>query len=262
MTPAERLDRIRLARTPGIGALTFRRLLARYPSAADAIDAAPGLASAGNRTDPLRITPLADIEREMARLDKLGGRMLVLGEPDYPDMLALLEAAPPLLSILGDPACLNARVVGLVGARNASANGQRMAELLAADLASKGIVVVSGLARGIDTAAHNGAMHTGLTIACTAGGLDMPYPTENTALQARIASKGAVVTEAPLGTAPQSRHFPRRNRLIAGLALGVVVVEAARKSRHADHRANRPGCRPRRLCRPWLAPRSPQRGFK
>jgi DNA processing protein len=230
MTPAERFDRIRLARTPGIGAITFRRLLARYPSAAEAIDAAPALARAGNRADPLHIPPASDIERELTRLEKLGGRMLVLGDPDYPAMLTLLEAVPPLLSMLGDPACLNARVVGLVGARNASANGQRMAELLAADLASHGIVIVSGLARGIDTAAHNGAMHTGLTIACTAGGLDMPYPPENTALQARIAAKGAVITEAPLGTAPQSRHFPRRNRLIAGLALGVVVVEAARNS--------------------------------
>ena len=230
MTPAEHLGRLRLARTPGIGPITYRRLLARYGTAAAAIDALPGLAKAGGRATPFRAAEAADVERESARLAKLGGRMLVLGEPGYPEMLALLEDAPPLLSVLGDPACFAIRAVGLVGARNASANGQRMAELLAADLAARGIIVVSGLARGIDTAAHTGAMHTGRTIACVAGGLDMPYPPENAALQARIAANGAVVTEAPLGTAPQSRHFPRRNRLIAGLALGVVVIEAARNS--------------------------------
>ncbi len=230
MTPGERLGRIRLARTSGVGPQTYRRLLARYASADEAIDALPGLARAGGRADPLRVVPAGEVERELARLDKLGGRMLVLGAPDYPDMLALLDYAPPLLSILGDPACFAARAVGMVGARNASVNGQRMAELLAADLGMHGVVVVSGLARGIDTAAHTGAMHTGRTIACVAGGLDVPYPPENTALQARIAANGAVVTEAPLGTAPQSRHFPRRNRLIAGLSLGVVVVEAARNS--------------------------------
>jgi DNA processing protein len=230
MTPAERLGRIRLARTSGVGPITYRRLLGRYATAAEAIDALPGLARSGGRADPLRVPPASDIEREMARLAKLGGRMLLLDEPDYPEMLALLEDAPPVLSLLGDPACLASRAVGLVGARNASANGQRMAEMLAADLAMGGVVVVSGLARGIDTAAHTGAMHTGQTIAAVAGGVDMPYPPENAALQTRIAAHGAVITEAPLGTAPQSRHFPRRNRLIAGLSLGVVVVEAARNS--------------------------------
>jgi DNA processing protein len=221
---------MRLARTSGIGPVTYRRLLLTYATAAEAIDALPGLARAGGRTDPLRVTPASDVEREWQRVEKHGGAMLVLGAPDYPEMLALLEDAPPLISVLGDPACLDLRAVGLVGARNASANGQRMAELLAADLAISGVIVVSGMARGIDTAAHVGAMHTGRTVAAVAGGLDMPYPPENTALQARIAANGAVITEAPFGTAPQSRHFPRRNRLIAGLSLGVVVVEAARHS--------------------------------
>ena len=230
MTPAERLARVRLSRTSGIGPLTYRRLLARFATAEEAIDALPGLARAGGRSDPLRVPPPGDVEREMARLAKLGGRMLVLGEPDYPELLALLEDAPPVLSMFGDPACFAERAVGLVGARNASANGQRMAELLAADLATSGVVVVSGLARGIDTAAHTGAMHTGRTMAAVAGGVDVPYPPENAALQARIGERGAVVSEAPLGTAPQTRHFPRRNRLIAGLSLGVVVVEAARHS--------------------------------
>jgi DNA processing protein len=125
---------------------------------------------------------------------------------------------------------LHGRGVGVVGARNASANGQRMAEALATDLAAKGLVVVSGLARGIDAAAHRGALHVGLTVAAVAGGLDQPYPPEHAGLQAEIGARGAVITEAPLGTAPQSRHFPRRNRLIAGLSLGLVVVEAAPRS--------------------------------
>ena len=230
MTAAERLARIRLARTPGIGPLTFRRLLARFPAAEEAIDALPGLARAGGRTTPTTVAPAAAVEKELARLHRLGGCMLVLGEPGYPANLALLEDAPPVLSLLGDPALLSNRAVGMVGARNASANGQRMAEALAAELASHGVLIASGLARGIDTAAHTGALHTGHTAAAIAGGLDMPYPPENTALQARIAEKGVVVAEAPLGTAPQSRHFPRRNRIIAGLSLAVVVVEAARHS--------------------------------
>ncbi len=230
MTAAERLGRLRLARTPGVGPLTFRRLLARFASAEEAIAALPGLAAASGRASPAAVTSAAAVEKELARVRRLGGRMLVLGEPDYPANLALLEDAPSALSVLGDPALLTRRAVGLVGARNASANGQRVAEVLAAELASHGVLVVSGLARGIDAAAHTGALHTGHTAAAIAGGLDMPYPAENTALQARIAERGVVVAEAPLGTAPQSRHFPRRNRIIAGLSLGVVVVEAARHS--------------------------------
>ena len=230
MNPAERHARIRLARTPGVGPVTYRRLLGRFASAALAIEALPELAQAGGRTAPLAVTPVRDVDRELARLHKIGARMLVLGEPDYPDMLAMLEDAPPILSVLGDVALLTRRAVGLVGARNASANGQRMAEALAAELAMQDVLVVSGLARGIDTAAHTGALHTGATAAAVAGGLDMPYPPENTALQARIAERGVVVAEAPLGTAPQARHFPRRNRIIAGLSRAVVVVEAARHS--------------------------------
>ena len=229
MTEAERLARIRLARTSGVGPLTYRRLLARYATAGEAIDALPGLARAGGR-EAVKVIAEAEIGRELDRLHRLGGRMLVLGEAGYPELLALMEDAPPVISILGDPAVFTPRAIAVVGARNASANGQRMAEMLAADLTIAGLVVVSGLARGIDAAAHLGAMHTGRTIAAVAGGVDKPYPPENTALQARIAENGAVVAEAPLGTAPQSRHFPRRNRVIAGLSLGVVVVEAARHS--------------------------------
>ena len=167
--------------------------------------------------------------RELRGLARLGARMIFAGEPDYPPLLALLDDAPAVIAVLGDPALLSARAVALVGGRNASANGQRMAENLAAELAHS-LVVVSGLARGIDAAAHPGALQTGRTIAAVAGGLDMPYPPEHADLQRRIAESGAVVSEAPLGTAPQARHFPRRNRIIAGLSLGVVVVEAALRS--------------------------------
>jgi DNA processing protein len=167
--------------------------------------------------------------RELRGLARLGARMVFAGEPDYPPLLALLDDAPAAVAVLGDPALLANRAIALVGGRNASANGQRMAENLAAELA-RSLVVVSGLARGIDAAAHSGAMQTGRTVAAVAGGLDMPYPPEHADLQRRVAESGAVVTEAPLGTAPQARHFPRRNRIIAGLALGVVVVEAALRS--------------------------------
>jgi DNA processing protein len=155
---------------------------------------------------------------------------LVLDGPDYPPLLALLDSAPPALTVLGDVGALAARAVAMVGARNASANGQRVAEMLAADLALAGIVVVSGMARGIDAAAHAGALSTGRTVAAIAGGIDIAYPPENADLQRRVAAGGAVVAEAPFGTAPQARHFPRRNRVIAGLSLGVVVVEAAPQS--------------------------------
>ncbi len=224
------VDRLRLARTEGVGPVTYRRLMAQFATAAEAIEALPDLAKSGGRATPPKVPTARDAEREMERLARLGGRMLFAGTADYPPLMALLPDPPPVLSVLGDIAALRGRAVGVVGARNASANGQRMAEALGSDLAAQGLVVVSGMARGIDAAAHTGALHVGLTVAATAGGLDQPYPPEHTDLQARIAARGCVVTEAPFGTAPQSRHFPRRNRIIAGLSLGLVVVEAALRS--------------------------------
>jgi DNA processing protein len=225
----ELTDCWRLAQTEGVGPIAWRRLLSRYGSAAAALNALPGLARAGGRQAPPATPTAAEAEDELARLDKQGAIPLVLGQPAYPPLLALLEDAPPIIAVQGDPALLAARAVALVGGRNASANGQRMAETLAAALA-RSVVVVSGMARGVDAAAHQGALATGRTVAVVAGGLDMPYPPEHAALQRRIAEAGAVVAEAPLGTAPQARHFPRRNRIIAGLSLGVVVVEAAPRS--------------------------------
>jgi DNA processing protein len=230
VTPGEKLDRVRLARTEGIGPIAWQRLIGRFGSAAAAIAALPGLSRAGGRGEPPAVPSRARAEAELEGLEKLGGRMLVLGGPGYPPLLAQLADPPPALAVLGDVAVLDTRAVAIVGGRNASANGQRIAEELASALATAGLPVVSGMARGVDGAAHSGALATGRTIAAVAGGLDMPYPPQHRELQARIAGQGAVVAEAPLGTAPQARHFPRRNRIIAGLSLGVVVVEAALRS--------------------------------
>ncbi len=227
ITHAERRDRLRLARTGGVGPVTYRRLLRRYGTAAEAIDALPGIARGAGRAQRPVTPGVDDAEREMAQVAALGGQILVLDTPGYPLMLSLLDVAPPILSVLGDPAALDVRSVALVGARNASSHGQRMAELLAADLAQHGLMIVSGLARGIDAAAHDGAMRTGRTVAVIATGIDIAYPAQNTALQRRVAENGAVVSEAPLGTPPTDRFFPRRNRVIAGLSVGVVVIEAA-----------------------------------
>ena len=226
MTPAEALACLRLARTEGVGAQTYRRLLARFGRAEAALDALPGF-SRGR----LKPAPAGEAEREWEAVARFGGRFLFIGHAGYPALLAELDEPPPVLAMLGAPEALAGSAVAIVGARNASAGGRRIAEELAEALARAGQVVVSGAARGIDAAAHQGALRGGRTVAAVAGGLDQPYPAEHAPLQARIAAEGgAILTEAPFGTAPQARHFPRRNRIIAGLALGVVVVEAAHRS--------------------------------
>lgn len=227
---SERRDRLRLYRSENVGPVTFRELLARHGgAAAAALDALPRLAARGGRRRPLRLAAAGEAERELAVLDKLGARMMFDGEAGFPAPLAALADAPPLLAVLGHPHLLTGRCVGMVGARNASSNGRIMAETLARELGHAGFVVVSGLARGIDAAAHRGALAGG-TVAAVAGGVDVAYPAENADLQDRIAREGAVISEMPPGVVPQARHFPRRNRLIAGLSLGVIVVEAALKS--------------------------------
>lgn len=218
---------LRLARTDSVGPRTWRRLVERYQTAEAALDALPHLPARNGRTPLIPPSP-AHIEAEIDATLKIGGQFLTLLDATYPPLLRACPDAPPVISVLGDASCLSKPGVGLVGARNASAHGVRLAESLATELAEAGLVVISGLARGIDRAAHMGALHRhGLTIAAIAGGLDCPYPRENAALHAEIAEKGLLVTEAPLGTTPTARHFPRRNRLIAGLGLGCVVVEAA-----------------------------------
>lgn len=224
------LPRLRLARSEGVGALTWRRLMERYDGdAAAALDALPGLAEAGRRLAP---APIGPVLREIEALAAMGARLLFVDDPAYPPLLARLPNAPAMLAVLGAPDRLGLPAVALVGARAASAGGRRIAEAMAEDLAKAGVVVVSGLARGIDAAAHTGALRgVGKTVAVVPGGLDVPYPRENAYLQERIiAEGGAVVAESPLGMAPLARHFPARNRIVAGLCLGVVVVEAARNS--------------------------------
>lgn len=229
LSSAERLDWLRLIRSENVGPRTFARLLERFGSAAAALDALPGLARKGGARRPIRICPRADAERELAAAERLGIRLLGWREPGYPAWLAALDDAPPLLCVLGNPSVLAKPMVAMVGARNASLNGRNFARSLAADLGRAGYVVASGMARGIDTAAHQGALASG-TVAVLAGGVDVVYPPENEPLWREIKEAGAVVSEMPVGTQPQASHFPRRNRIISGLSLGVVVVEAAARS--------------------------------
>jgi DNA processing protein len=229
LTDLERLDWLRLIRTENVGPVTFARLMERFDTAGKAIQALPELAKRGGRKAPLRIASRAETEREAAAVTKYGARLIASCEPDYPQALAAIDDAPPLISVKGHPHLLRKRAVAVVGARNASINGKRSAEMLARDLGAAGFVVVSGLARGIDASAHAGSLASG-TAAVVAGGIDVVYPEENRALQERIAEQGAVVAECAIGTQPLARHFPRRNRIISGLALGVVVIEATLKS--------------------------------
>jgi DNA processing protein len=229
LNPAEKLDWLRLLRTENVGPVTFYQLLARYGSAGAALEALPEVARRGGRDRALTLFPKPAAERELAALDRAGARLVAWGEPDYPTALAAIDDAPPLLSIRGKAEVLGRPAIAVVGARNASANGRRFARDMALQLGQRGLVVVSGLARGIDTAAHEGAMPTG-TVAVLAGGIDSVYPEENRELHEAIAERGALVAEMPIGTVPQARHFPRRNRIISGCALGVLVVEAALRS--------------------------------
>lgn len=229
LTQAEKLDWLRLIRSENVGPITFYRLLERFGSAAAALDALPDLAKQGGRKGKLRIPSKSACEKEWAAIDRAGGHLIAWGEPDYPPLLSHVEDAPPLLIVLGHPHLLRKKSIAVVGARNASLNGQRLAEGMARDLGRFGFLVVSGLARGVDTAAHKGAIASG-TLAVLGGGADVIYPKENAALYDRMRAEGALVSEVPLGTQPQARHFPRRNRIISGLSRGIVVIEAGLKS--------------------------------
>ncbi|MGH6931605.1 MAG: DNA-processing protein DprA [Dongiaceae bacterium] len=229
LSDAERIDWLRLSRSENVGPITFRQLLQRFGGAGAALAALPDLARRGGRNGALKIHGRNEAASEITAIHKLGGRLIASVEPDYPLPLAALDDAPPLITVLGDVALLTRQAVAIVGARNASANGRRLAEDIARDIGGAGFLVVSGLARGIDSAAHRGSLRTG-TAAVVAGGADMVYPPENGELHHAIAEQGLIVAEMPLGTVPQARHFPRRNRLISGLALGVLVAEAALKS--------------------------------
>ena len=222
------VDRLRLVRSPGIGPVTYRQLIARFGTPAAALAAVPDLARRGGGKAPA-LHSRDDAEREIARVEKLGAKWLALGQGLYPRLLAELEDAPPLLIVKGDLTLLDKQSVAIVGARNASAAACRFARGLAHDLGQNGLVVVSGLARGIDSAAHDGALQTG-TVAVVAGGVDVFYPPENEQRQKALYERGLVIAEMPPGTEPRARHFPYRNRIIAGTASGTVVVEAAPRS--------------------------------
>ena len=228
MATPDQIARLRLIRSEQIGPVTYRQLLARFGSAQAAIEAIPELAARGGGHAPKIASP-AEAEREIEEVGRIAARHLFLGEEDYPPMLAQLEAAPPVLIARGDTALLTQPAVSMVGARNASAAACRFARQLAQALGDRGSVIVSGLARGIDSAAHDGALATG-TIAVIAGGIDVFYPPENEERQRAIGERGLVLAELPPGTEPRARHFPYRNRIIAGLTPGTIVVEAAPKS--------------------------------
>jgi len=229
LTDKEKLAQLRLIRTEGIGPIMFRGLLTRFGNAVAALEGATELAARSGRKKPLVPPPESAAEHELERLAKAGGHALFLNDADYPAQLAAIEDAPPVLFAMGRLELLGSRAVGIVGARNASVSGLKLTRTIAGALAEAGVTVTSGLARGIDTAAHQASLAHG-TMACVAGGLDIYYPPENEALQRQIAEQGLLVSEMPMGTRPQARHFPRRNRLISGLSLGVLVVEAALKS--------------------------------
>jgi DNA processing protein len=223
----QRLDWLRLIRSESIGPRTFRTLVNRFGGAAGALDALPELGRQAGRS--LRLCTPPEAEREFEALRRRGAHLIALGEAPYPVPLQAIDSAPPLIAIEGDPAVLNRPCVAVVGSRNASAAGLKFTATLARELGEAGFVVVSGLARGIDTAAHQASLESG-TIAVLAGGLDEVYPPQNIPLLGRISERGAALSEMPLGWMPRGRDFPRRNRLVSGLALGTVVVEAARKS--------------------------------
>ena len=228
MSDEAAIARLQLIRTPQIGPVTYRNLVARFGDAARAIAALPDLAArGGGRPPPVALRAIA--EREIATAARLKARHLFVDDPDYPPLLAELDDAPPVLMLRGDDGLMRRPVIAMVGARNASAAACRFARQLAVELGREGVTIVSGLARGVDTAAHAGSIDAG-TIGVIAGGIDIVYPPENAALQERIATEGLLIAEQPPGTEPRARHFPYRNRIIAGLAQGTVVVEAAPQS--------------------------------
>lgn len=224
----ERIAWLRLIRTESIGPVTFYSLLEKFGSAGEALYALPELAKKSGRKKMLSIFTEAHALKELDALKRYGARLILASDQDYPLPLKTLSDAPPILSAYGATS-LNQPILGIVGARNASLNGQRFAGKIAKDLGNFGWVIVSGLARGIDAAAHKGALETG-TVAVVAGGIDHIYPPENAQLYRQISEKGIIISEVPFGTAPQSTFFPRRNRIISGIARGIVIIEAAFKS--------------------------------
>jgi DNA processing protein len=226
----QRISWLRLIRSENVGPATFRQLINIYGSADAALEALPDLAARGGSRRGVRIASIGDAERELEATHTLGARIVGIGEPDFPNLLRQSDTPPPMVVVKGESAVFDLPAVSVVGARNASLAGIKFTHRIAAELGAEGVAVVSGLARGIDAAAHKAALSTG-TIAVLAGGIDHPYPPENVELFKAIPDRGgAVICEMPVGWEPRARDFPRRNRVIAALGLGLVVVEAARRS--------------------------------
>ena len=225
---AQRLACLRLIRSDNVGPVTFRELINHFGGAEAALEALPELSRRGGR-QAIRICPAAQALAELAAADRIGAQPLFTIEPGYPPALAAIDVPPPLLYVKGDTSHLARPMVAIVGARNGSAAGQKLARLFASRLGAAGFVIASGLARGIDAAAHEAALEHG-TVAVLAGGVDNVYPPEHAELQRRIATRGCLVSENPPGFVPRAQDFPRRNRIISGVSLGVLIVEAARRS--------------------------------
>ena len=226
---SERLASLCLYRTDNIGPITYYQLINRFGTAGEALRALPELSRRGGRKKPLAPPSMREVEREYKALQKRGGQIITVQDRSYPLALTAMEDAPPVLSVIGNADFLNGSCLAIVGARNASLNGRKFTEKLARELGARGQIIASGLARGIDTAAHKGALNTG-TIAVVAGGIDVVYPEENQKLYEDIAEKGVVVAESKFGAKPFAASFPRRNRIVSGLSKGVIVVEATRRS--------------------------------
>ena len=230
LSDRQRLHWLRLIRTENVGPATFRDLINRFGSAETAIEMLPELMVSGGATRLPRVPSQADAEAELERAHRVGARFVAIGEPNYPPMLKRSENPPPLVAIRGEAKVFELPAVSVVGARNASLAGIKIARMLSAEIGREGYAIVSGLARGIDTAAHEGGLASG-TVAVLAGGLDQPYPPQNAGLADEIAGRGgALISEMPFGWEPRAKDFPRRNRIVAALGLGLVVVEAALRS--------------------------------
>lgn len=225
----EKLDWLRLSRTEYVGPITFYKLIENYGNASEALAALPELSKRGGRKKPLIAPKMRDVEREYEALRRMGGDIVTAACPDYPLSLGAIDDAPPILSYFGDIKLTQKSCIGMVGARNASINGRKMTQQLSRDLGAQGHVIVSGLARGIDTAAHEGSLSSG-TIAVVAGGIDIVYPPENQGLYEQIKERGLILAESPLGMKPFAQSFPKRNRIVSGLSDAVVVVEATLRS--------------------------------
>ncbi|MBB4076331.1 DNA processing protein [Bartonella fuyuanensis] len=230
LTDRQRLNWLRLLRSENIGAVSFRKLINYYKTAENALAELPELSRKGGGSTPIKIASLEEAEKEMQEAEKLGIRFIGMGEPDYPAFLKVTEASPPLIAIKGNVSVFQKTSIGIIGSRNASAVGQKLAAQFAHFLGEANFVIISGLARGIDSIAHQASLTTG-TVAVMAGGIDYIYPPENKKLYENIiANGGAIISEMPISWKPRAIDFPRRNRIIAALSLGLLVIEAALRS--------------------------------